>query len=409
MNSSPYLSDEGNKYRVNAMSIKTKDRFKILKNNYTNEEILEFLKIDGYSIKFVSNPTDEMLETAYNTNKFSIMYMKRQTTYIINDVITNEPHCLIYLQDITMDIIKEMIEIFGISNYININVIDKDIILKKVPAYHSLMAKIIKQKNSLDNKYFLEILEAYLKPYKTMKKFTWESDRILSYFKKDLQCDELALAAIKINWENYKHYKGSSPEVLKECLKYNPNRFEKLASFNLSNSDILKINGLALEHIKDPTHEEILIALHSNSRAIKFVKNQTDEYCKIAVLDNGLTIRNITNQTEEICLMAVLQNETAITLIKDQNLRSIVREKHKQIKNKGMVVETQVKEVTDRLNLITQINKKINLFIKHIGSNTYTLNDIVIYIKDKVNKKHPFDIMTLECIIISQIKLVFFK
>ena len=31
MNPSPYLSDEGNKYRVNAMSIKTKDRFKILK------------------------------------------------------------------------------------------------------------------------------------------------------------------------------------------------------------------------------------------------------------------------------------------------------------------------------------------------------------------------------------------
>ena len=28
MNTSPYLSDEGNKYRVNAMSIKTKDRLK---------------------------------------------------------------------------------------------------------------------------------------------------------------------------------------------------------------------------------------------------------------------------------------------------------------------------------------------------------------------------------------------
>ena len=80
---------------------------------------------------------------------------------------------------------------------------------------------------------------------------------------------------------------------------------------------ILKIDGWAIQYIKDPTPEIQLEAVKRDGLAIQFIKNPTVEMQLKAVKQNGWSIRFIEKPTLEMQLEAVKQNGWVIRFIEN--------------------------------------------------------------------------------------------
>ena len=80
----------------------------------------------------------------------------------------------------------------------------------------------------------------------------------------------------------------------------------------------VKEDGLALEHVKEQTHEICLEAVKENGHALEYVKEQTYEICLEAVKQNGYALEYVKEQTFEICLEAIKETGYALKCVKEQ-------------------------------------------------------------------------------------------
>ena len=81
----------------------------------------------------------------------------------------------------------------------------------------------------------------------------------------------------------------------------------------------VKRDGLALEYVKEQTHEICLQAVKRTGYALEYVKEQTSDICLEAVKQHGLALRFVKEQTPDICLEAVKrQHGFALKYVKEQ-------------------------------------------------------------------------------------------
>jgi hypothetical protein len=69
------------------------------------------------------------------------------------------------------------------------------------------------------------------------------------------------------------------------------------------------------------TDELCKLAVRLNGYALQYIKEQTEEICKLAVQEGGYALKYVKNQTEEICRLAVRQNEYALQFVKNPSIK----------------------------------------------------------------------------------------
>ena len=424
MEPSIYLSEKGNKARSENPFIESKIKdvhnFASYKDTseMNQEEVIEILKEKGSLLKFINNPTENMILAALTQEEYAIYYVKEVSESIIDKLIKKDrhvnkydrsfPYTLVYINNINLEyinkIIKESYSFYGIK----INMLDKITILDILKETGgSNLSMFIEQKDSFSKEDFTYIIDNLLE-YKIEKRLVIKS-RILTrlYDKKECQCDELCIAAIKLHWQNYQGVKIKSKAVYLECLKYN-NRYTKdLLKFGVSIEEILSINGLALKYIENPTTEQIIIAIKQNGKAIEFVKDKTEELCLMAVEQDGLALRYIESPSLNVSVTASKNHPKAIMLL-DKSLRPEIREELKNQTFKLNDVTVTKKDVLVRLELIKKINLKIyNLykecFEKDISYTPLQMMDLCL--KDII-KKFPISEVILKNIIRNQLDII---
>ncbi len=427
MEPSIYLSEEGNESRI-----RTPFKKGILKDEYNfasykdvkemnQEEVIEILKEKGYLLKFINNPTDDMIIAALNSQKHAICYVNEISEELLDKIIEKDrkinegknltsayasfPYTLVYIKNLNLDyiikIVKETYSFYGIK----INLLDRELILDTLKeSGGSNMARFIKQKESFSKEDFDYIINNLLNHIVTKRRIS--SDRILTrvYKDKECQCDELCLSAMKINWRNYQDVKIKSKVVYLECLKYN-NRYTKdLLEMGVTTEEILSINGLALKYIENPTLEQINIAVKQNGKAIEFVNDKTEELCLMAVEQDGLAIRYIKTPSFDVAVKAALNNERSIMLL-DQSLRPHIRDAVKETSFKTETASIPKKDILERLEIVKKINSTI---LKIVNNYDSIQNDIIIKscfkALNKVNK--TINEEEVYNIIITQIKIL---
>ena len=88
-------------------------------------------------------------------------------------------------------------------------------------------------------------------------------------------------------------------------------------SMEIPDLQLVRDDGLNIQHIKNPSEEVQLEAVKHDGSAIQHIKNPSEAVQLEAVKQNGSAIRYIKNPSEVVQLEAVKQNGSAIQYIKD--------------------------------------------------------------------------------------------
>ena len=143
---------------------------------------------------------------------------------------------------------------------------------------------------------------------------------------------DLCLAAVKENGvallyvpkelrENY--------DICMEAVKQNgsvlqlvPDKFKQELALTAVTKD-----GLALQYVKQQTHDICMAAINQNARALRYVEDPTINLCLAAVKKEGWVLGFVPKRlrTLEICMEAVNQNHTVLEEVPD-NIRERVRQ-----------------------------------------------------------------------------------
>ena len=429
MEPSIYLSEEGNKERSSSpfKEKKIKDEYNFASykdaSEMNQEEVIEILKKRGTLLKFINNPTDEMVMTAIRYNSATIYYVKNVSEDLFNKILEHDnqyteffdvlskcvfPYNIIYLNNLSLEYINKVVEkthsIYGIK----VNLLDKETILNVLKEFSRRNIKhLIPQKDTFSKEDFNYLIDNLFQ-YKIEKRSTTKSTILKRFFnEKEYQCDEICLSAIKLDWRNYQGVKIKSKVVYLECLKYNNKYTKDLLKMGVSIEEVLSVNGLALKYIENPTIEQINIAIKQNGKAIEFVKDKTEELCLLAVQQDGLAIRYIKNPSLVISVTAAQNHPKAIMLI-DQSLRPEVRE---EIKNQTFKLNDATvtrKDILVRLEIIKSVNSKLHKLYKECFEKelSYTPLEMVdLCLKDLI-KKYDVSENVLKTIIKNQLDII---
>ena len=82
----------------------------------------------------------------------------------------------------------------------------------------------------------------------------------------------------------------------------------KETSKKLTDLDKVKMNGLALKDIDNPTNELCLEAVKQNGLSLQYVDNKTNKICIEAIKQTGEALTYLDEQTEELCIIAINNN-----------------------------------------------------------------------------------------------------
>lgn len=81
--------------------------------------------------------------------------------------------------------------------------------------------------------------------------------------------------------------------------------------------EAVKLDGLALQYVKEQTEEICLAAVRQDGYALCYVKEQTEEICLEAVKRNVYALQFVKEQTEEICLAALKWDVCALQYVNE--------------------------------------------------------------------------------------------
>lgn len=119
--------------------------------------------------------------------------------------------------------------------------------------------------------------------------------------------EDLAIFAVKKQWNNLKYIKNPSEEVLREAVMN---------------------KGWAIRYIENPSEEMKLLAVMQDPDSLQYMENPSEEVKKAAVGKSWNAIKYIGEPSSEIKLLAVEKNEQAIGYIKNlggDDIRNFIR------------------------------------------------------------------------------------
>lgn len=287
--------------------------------------------LNGLNLQYVKDQTDEICIKAVRNNIKAIQYVKNKSQDFIITICDFEPNILRYV-DQTPELCQR---IFDISIYVNLPI---------GMLYQNLQYKTEEMSLKLIKRDCRNILFVDDQTENICINAVQKDGLMLEFVKN--QTDKICLEAIKNNVEAFKFVKNKTLDFCMQAYKLN-NEILRLPDFlkivcNDINSltDILKINGLAIQYIQNQTPELCLLAVNNNGLAIQYIQNKTPELCLLAVKNNGLAIKFIENQTEEICIEAVKHDGTLLKFVKRQSelicIESVKHPKFFELDNNGI-------------------------------------------------------------------------
>ena len=418
-----YLSEEGNRLREHSPfkdGLVDEYNFSSLTDISAEGEdvIVRILKEKGWLIQFIKNPTFNMVMAAVEYNPFTLYYVKNVSLEMLECIIKvvkedyiygDMPKFVVYINNLSKEHIKMVTEKIFYHQYMNILEIDKEVLRDSVRTGHkgfSHLRSLIKQKDLLDPDFFKELMKIEVDVLSTGRRRG--TIHMLKYYDKDSQCEELCLEVLKKFPSNHKYCKVKSKEVYLVCLKYAVTHAKSLMKdFEVSPDEVLAINGLALNLIDNPTHEQIVIALKQNGKAIQFVKNVNTEYSLLAVNQTGLALKYIKNPTDEIMIAAARETEKSLLLIEDKSkraeIRAIVRERSfvmsnkldkvlKDFNNNKLIINLVLSTIEEMVSVAIKNKSDVTdrdiikaCLDKRIGNGTLSKEELVNLIKNQIN------------------------
>ncbi len=90
--------------------------------------------------------------------------------------------------------------------------------------------------------------------------------------------------------------------------------------------DLVRQDGLALRHIKNPSEAVIIAAVQQNGLALQFVpaEKQTYQVCAFAVVQNGRALQHVAKQSESICMAAIRDQQAALAMVRIPQTREMI-------------------------------------------------------------------------------------
>lgn len=239
--------------------------------NFTEEEAIKRIEIgEGVScLKYVRNQTPEIVTQSIITEPRSVKYINRSSDFI---------------QEVTSDVVKEDLEklysIVAIMYGGDAENIPKNILHYSV---HSLLQGLlsnIKTKSLIGSR--------YIKPE-------------LPIPKQSLYISDMSsmLEAIHKNPDNIESYRNMNEEMILTAVEVDPLyiRYLKNPSYALCKKS-LKLNGLALQYIKEEQTPELCsIAIANSLDAFKYAQFQSAENTIAAVKYNPTLIFNVIDRS----------------------------------------------------------------------------------------------------------------
>ena len=419
-----YLSEEGNQLRQESPfkdGLVDEYKFSSLTDISAEGEdvIVRILKEKGWLIQFIKNPTFNMVMAAVSYNPVTLYYVKNVSLEMLETIIEvileknvyrDTPIFVVaYINNLSKEHIKMVTEKIFYHRHMNILEIDKEVLRTSVRTGHKCfchLKNLIVQKDLLEPDFLKELMKIEVDVLYNDRRF--EPSNFLKYYYKDSQCEELCLAVLKRFPDNYKYCKVKSKEVYLVCLKYAVTHAKSLMEdFGVSPEEVLAINGLALNFVENPTHEQIVIALKQNGKAIQFVKNVNTEYSLLAVNQTVQALRYIKNPTDEVMIAAARETEKALLLIEDKSkraeIRAIVRERSfvmsnrldkvlKDFNNNKLIINLILSTIEEIVSAAIKNKSDVTdreiikaCLDKRIGNGTLSEEELISLVKNQIN------------------------
>lgn len=150
------------------------------------------------------------------------------------------------------------------------------------------------------------------------------------------------LMTVKLNGYALQYVRNQTDEIcleaVKKCgsvLKYVINQTHEICLQAVQN------DHAALQYVNHQTPEICLEAIKKNGLALRYVNHKTFELCLQAVESNYWAIEYVQNQTIDICLIALKKNPYTIRFIKDE-LKEISIETYEKISNRRFFVDDEI-------------------------------------------------------------------
>ena len=264
------------------------------------------IRQDPFVLKYIKNQTKEMCESALYLNPMSIKFVKIQTEDMCTNAIKRNPKTLQYCKYQPNDIIEDLVKRDG--RYL----------------------KYIKPKNQTEIICIYSILSTpesikyvHKQTKKNVKRAIKENGLLLKFIKDEFKTHKIIQLAL-IN-----------PKALEFVDQ------DKHTDVRFLIEDLLKKDGMVLEHVKDKTQEHCNIALNNNIDAIKFVpeeyqtiemgwkallnninniayiKKQTKQMGTYVINKDGGLLSHVKHKTSDMCMDAVMKNPWSIMDIED--------------------------------------------------------------------------------------------
>lgn len=126
---------------------------------------------------------------------------------------------------------------------------------------------------------------------------------------------------VRANGLFLEHVRAQTPELCMDAVRNNGMALRFVAPGLKSPAICLaavQTDGLALEFVFRQFPEACLAAVRQDGRALRLVREQTPDICLAAVMQHGIALAYVQDQTPEFCAAAVAQNGLALRHACDQ-------------------------------------------------------------------------------------------
>ena len=177
----------------------------------------------------------------------------------------------------------------------------------------------------------------------------------IQYVKTDIYgYHSICLIAVKINGLVLLFIKNPTPEICLAAVQQDGRSLEYVKEQTPEMCmTAVRRNGLALQYVKEKTAELCLAAVQNNGYAMRYVLYQTPEVCLAAVRNNGYAIQYIEEKTDELCLEAVKQNGFALAHITNQTSEICLA----AVRQNGLAFQF-VKNMTNEILMVARNDKR---------------------------------------------------
>ena len=141
---------------------------------------------------------------------------------------------------------------------------------------------------------------------------------VLTRYKEVMDIIRRDLDEVKKNGMALGNARYKTKEIIKGALEQNPMALRFLDASSLPESivlDVLRRNGMAIEHVKQPTHAMRMAAVMSKGSALQFISQQDNDVCMRAIQEFPGALQHVKHQNPEMIALALSKDINTLKFV----------------------------------------------------------------------------------------------